>query len=162
MVVVMENGYQTALMAPTEILAEQHLRTLSRYLRGTDHGLALLTGRVRGKRRREILERIRSGDVRLVIGTHALIEAPVRFRDLGLAVIDEQHRFGVLQRSRFMGKGESARRVDHDGHADSQEPGPDGLRRPGPFGAGRASPRPAAGQDGPPYGAGPETGCMIS
>ncbi len=106
MVVVLENGFQAALMAPTEILAEQHFRTLSRYLRSTDYRLALLSGRVRGKRRREILEQIRSGGVQLVIGTHALIEAPVRFRDLGLAVIDEQHRFGVLQRSRLMGKGD--------------------------------------------------------
>ena len=105
MVVVLENGFQAALMAPTEILAEQHFRTLSRFLRSTDYRLALLTGRVRGKRRREILEQIRSGGVQLVIGTHALIEAPVRFRELGLAVIDEQHRFGVLQRSRLMGKG---------------------------------------------------------
>ena len=106
MVVVLENGFQAALMAPTEILAEQHFRTLSRYLRDTGYRLALLTGRVRGKRRQGILEEIRSGAVQLVIGTHALIEAPVRFRDLGLAVIDEQHRFGVLQRSRLMGKGD--------------------------------------------------------
>ena len=105
-VVVLENGYQAALMAPTEILAEQHFQTLSRYLRDTGYRLALLTGRVRGKRRRGILKQIRSGDVQLVIGTHALIEAPVRFRDLGLAVIDEQHRFGVMQRSRLMGKGD--------------------------------------------------------
>ena len=106
MVVVLENGFQAALMAPTEILAEQHLRTLSQTLRNTGYSLALLTGRVRGKRRRRILEQIRSGEIQLVIGTHALIEAPVRFRDLGLAVIDEQHRFGVLQRSRLMGKGD--------------------------------------------------------
>lgn len=106
MVVVLENGFQAALMAPTEILAEQHFQTLSRYLRSTDYRLALLTGRVRGKRRREILEQIRSGGVHLVIGTHALIEGAVQFRDLGLAVIDEQHRFGVLQRSRLMGKGD--------------------------------------------------------
>jgi len=106
MVVVLENGFQTALMAPTEILAEQHFQTLSQYLGSTGYRLALLTGRVRGKRRQRILERIRSGEVQLVIGTHALIEAPVRFRELGLAVIDEQHRFGVMQRSRLMGKGD--------------------------------------------------------
>ena len=106
MVVVLENGFQAAMMAPTEILAEQHFQTLSQTLRNTGYKLALLTGRVRGKRRESILEAILSGEVQLLIGTHALIEAPVRFRDLGLAVIDEQHRFGVMQRSRLMGKGD--------------------------------------------------------
>ena len=106
MIVCIENGYQAALMAPTEILAEQHFQNFQSYLEGTSYEVALLTSRVKGKKRKVILERIRSGDVDLVIGTHALIEGPVEFRDLALAVIDEQHRFGVLQRSQLMDKGE--------------------------------------------------------
>ena len=104
--VVLENGYQSALMAPTEILAEQHFGTLSRYLQETDYQLALLSGRTRSGKRKEILEQVGSGMVQLLIGTHALIEKNVLFRNLALVVIDEQHRFGVLQRSKLIGKGE--------------------------------------------------------
>lgn len=102
--VVIENGYQTALMAPTEILAEQHYATVTRYLQAVPYRVALLTGSVRGKERKEILRRLQAGEIDLIVGTHALLENPVKFRDLGLAVIDEQHRFGVLQRSRLMEK----------------------------------------------------------
>jgi len=105
MVVGIENGYQAALMAPTEILAEQHFRTFTSYLENTAYDVVLLTSRVKGKKRKAILARIEAGDVDLVIGTHALIEQQVEFKDLALVVIDEQHRFGVLQRSQLMAKG---------------------------------------------------------
>ena len=105
MVVSIENGHQAALMAPTEILAEQHFRTFTSYLENTAYDLVILTSRVKGKKRKAILARIEAGDVDLVIGTHALIERQVEFKDLALVVIDEQHRFGVLQRSQLMAKG---------------------------------------------------------
>ncbi len=93
-----ENGAQAALMAPTETLAEQHHRTLDSLLGGT-LALELLTGSTGAPRRRELLGRLASGQLQLVVGTHALIEGPVEFRDLALVVIDEQHRFGVRQRA---------------------------------------------------------------
>ncbi len=105
MVVGIENGHQSALMAPTEILAEQHFRTFQSYLENTSYEVVLLTSRVKGKKRKAILARIELGDVDLVIGTHALIEQQVEFKDLALVVVDEQHRFGVLQRSQLMAKG---------------------------------------------------------
>ncbi len=104
-IVVIENGYQVALMAPTEILAEQHYRTLSRYLAQTHYQVALLTGSVKGKARKEVLQKVESGEIHLLVGTHALIQGKVRFKELGMVVIDEQHRFGVLQRSDLMEKG---------------------------------------------------------
>jgi ATP-dependent DNA helicase RecG len=94
----LENGRQAALMAPTETLAEQHLLTLDRLLGGLVP-IALLTGSTPAARRREILGRLASGELNLVVGTHALIEPAVEFRDLALYVIDEQHRFGVRQRA---------------------------------------------------------------
>lgn len=106
MIVVIENGYQAALMAPTEILAEQHQRNLSQYLDHTPYRVCLLTGSVKGKRRKSILSEIAAGEINLVIGTHALIQASVAFKDLALIVVDEQHRFGVVQRSQLMEKGE--------------------------------------------------------
>ncbi|HEY2602735.1 MAG TPA: ATP-dependent DNA helicase RecG [Thermoleophilaceae bacterium] len=93
-----ENGAQAALMAPTETLAEQHLATLDRLLGGLVP-IAVLTGSTPAARRREILGRLSSGELQLIVGTHALIEPPVEFRDLALCVIDEQHRFGVRQRA---------------------------------------------------------------
>ena len=108
-VVVLENGYQAALMAPTEILGRAALpNSFTLPARTPVTGWRYSRAGSGASGRRGILKQIRSGDVQLVIGTHALIEAPVRFRDLGLAVIDEQHRFGVMQRSRLMGKGGSA------------------------------------------------------
>ena len=92
-----ENGRQAALMAPTETLAEQHLATIDRLLGGTVP-VELLTGSTPAARRRELLARLASGELALVVGTHALIEGPVEFRDLALGVVDEQHRFGVRQR----------------------------------------------------------------
>ncbi len=106
MVVVIENGAQAALMAPTEILAEQHFRNLTLYLSGSPYRVALLTSSVKGKKRKEILESIRSGEIHLVVGTHALIQGGVEFKDLALVVVDEQHRFGVMQRSNLIEKGD--------------------------------------------------------
>ncbi|HEV2129864.1 MAG TPA: ATP-dependent DNA helicase RecG [Longimicrobiaceae bacterium] len=94
----LENGYQAALMAPTEILAEQHLRTVQRLLGERPLEVRLLTGRMGAAERREALERIASGQAGIVVGTHALIQESVRFARLGMVVVDEQHRFGVRQR----------------------------------------------------------------
>ena len=94
-----ENGAQAAFMAPTETLAEQHHRTLDSLL-GGHMPVELLTGSTTAARRRELLDRLASGELQLVVGTHALIEDPVEFRDLALVVVDEQHRFGVRQRAR--------------------------------------------------------------
>ncbi len=101
------NRAQGALMAPTEILAEQHAETLARLLGGAGVRLALLTGRVRGAARKSLLAALEAGAVDVLVGTHALVETPVRFRRLGLVVVDEQHRFGVGHRARLFRKGES-------------------------------------------------------
>lgn len=106
MVAVIENGYQTALMAPTEILAEQHYRNIKKYLGPTSYRVAFLTGAVKGKQRKRTLAQIESGELDLVVGTHALIQGGVKFRTLALVIVDEQHRFGVLQRSQLMEKGD--------------------------------------------------------
>ncbi len=92
-------------MAPTEILCRQHLATIERLAAPAGIGIALLTGREKGRARSEVLARIASGDAAIVVGTHALFQDDVAFRDLGLAVIDEQHRFGVEQRIALSGKG---------------------------------------------------------
>jgi ATP-dependent DNA helicase RecG len=108
MVVVLENGHQAAFMAPTEILAEQHFLTLRRLLERCPYRVDLLTSSVKGKERGETLARVASGEAQIVIGTHALIQEGVTFRRLGLAVADEQHRFGVLQREDLRKKGYDA------------------------------------------------------
>jgi ATP-dependent DNA helicase RecG len=102
-----EAGYQAALMAPTEILAEQHAMTLGRLLVPLGVEVTLLTNATRGKARRERLEALRAGAVACVVGTHALVQKSVGFKRFGLAVVDEQHRFGVVQRALLRGKGES-------------------------------------------------------
>ena len=104
---VVENGRQAALMAPTEILAEQHHRTLSRLLEGRGVPVGLLTASVQGSARRQVLQGLASGALRLVVGTHALTEAEVSFHDLRLAIVDEQHRFGVARRALLREKGRS-------------------------------------------------------
>lgn len=104
MLMALDNGFQACMMAPTEILAAQHYQSLSRMLAGMPIRVALLTGSTKGAARREILEGIRSGEIHILVGTHALIEDTVVFANLGLAVIDEQHRFGVEQRSKLWGK----------------------------------------------------------
>lgn len=103
--VAMENGLQVAFMAPTEVLADQHLSTIRRIFAGTRFVIEALTGSTRTKARRETLEALARGDVHLIIGTHALLQDDVLFKALGLAIIDEQHRFGVVQRSLLRRKG---------------------------------------------------------
>jgi len=100
----LDNGFQGALMAPTEILATQHYEGLKELLEGMDINIELLTGSVRVKKRREIHEKLENGTLHLLIGTHALIEEKVKFKNLGIAIIDEQHRFGVAQRARLYKK----------------------------------------------------------
>ena len=104
MLLAVDNGYQSCIMAPTEILAEQHLTTIRDFLGDMPIRVELLTGIVKGKRRREVLEGLVSGDVKILVGTHAVIEDTVQFANLGLAVVDEQHRFGVAQRAKLWGK----------------------------------------------------------
>ena len=107
MLIALDNGYQACLMAPTEILAEQHLQTIRDFLQGMDIRVELLTGIVKGKKRKEILDGLATGDIQILIGTHAVIEDPVAFHRLGVAVIDEQHRFGVAQRAKLWAKSEN-------------------------------------------------------
>ena len=106
MLMSIDNGYQSAMMAPTEILAAQHYETLQNLLKNTDVNVALLTGSTRKKQREKIAEQLLSGELHILIGTHALIEDTVKFRNLGLVVIDEQHRFGVQQRAKLWKKNE--------------------------------------------------------
>ena len=103
--VAMENGFQVAFMAPTEILAEQHYINIRRMLESSRFRMALLTGTTAAKKRREMQAELAGGSLQLVVGTHALVEDPVAFRELGLAIIDEQHRFGVMQRAALRAKG---------------------------------------------------------
>ena len=106
MLLALDNGYQACMMAPTEILANQHFETIKEMLYGMNLRVELLTGRVKGKKREEILSALLTGDIHILIGTHAVIEDSVRFTSLGLVVIDEQHRFGVAQRARLWTKNE--------------------------------------------------------
>ena len=104
---VIKNGYQAAFMAPTEILARQHYETFCRFFEDTDVRVVLLTGALKEKEKRLVREQIADGTADLVIGTHALITDKTAFANLGLAVTDEQHRFGVAQRAKLLGKGEN-------------------------------------------------------
>ena len=104
MLIALDNGYQACIMAPTEILATQHYESLSTMAQHIGVKVALLTGSTRKKAREAIHEQLRSGELQILIGTHALIEEEVKFRNLGLAVIDEQHRFGVAQRAKLWKK----------------------------------------------------------
>ena len=106
MLLALDNGFQACIMAPTEILAQQHLFSISELLADMGITVKLLTGNVKGKARKEILTELADGSLSLVVGTHALIEESVQFKNLGLAVIDEQHRFGVGQRARLWKKNE--------------------------------------------------------
>lgn len=107
MLIAIDNGYQACMIAPTEILAEQHLQTLRDFLKGMNLRIELLTGIVKGKRRREVLDGLMDGSIHIVVGTHALLEDKVQFHRLGMAVVDEQHRFGVAQRARLWSKSEN-------------------------------------------------------
>ena len=105
--IALDNGYQACIMAPTEILAEQHLATIQEFLKGMPIRVELLTGIVKGKRRQSVLDGVADGSVHILVGTHAIIEDPVRFFRLGIAVIDEQHRFGVAQRAKLWSKSQN-------------------------------------------------------
>ena len=104
MLIAIDNGYQACIMAPTEILAEQHLKTISDFLGDMPVRVELLTGIVKGKKRNSILEDLAAGKIDILVGTHAVIEDNVRFARLGMAVVDEQHRFGVAQRAKLWQK----------------------------------------------------------
>ena len=106
MLIALDNGFQACIMAPTEILAEQHLETIRSFLGDMAVRTELLTGIVKGKRRREVLAALEAGEVNILVGTHAVIEDTVRFARLGMVVVDEQHRFGVAQRARLWAKSE--------------------------------------------------------
>lgn len=104
MLIALDNGYQAALMAPTEILATQHYETLSEFLDGLNINIKLLTGSTKKKAREKILPAVKNGEIQILVGTHALLEATVDFANLGIVIIDEQHRFGVAQRARLWKK----------------------------------------------------------
>lgn len=104
MLIAIDNGFQTCLMAPTEILAQQHFQSISAYVEDMGLGVGFLSGTVKGKKRNVLLEQLAAGEIHILIGTHALIEDHVVFKNLGLAITDEQHRFGVAQRSRLWAK----------------------------------------------------------
>ena len=104
MLIALDNGYQACIMAPTEILAEQHYATFKKMLTGMNVRVELLTGMVKGKRRKTVMEGLQNGEVQILVGTHAIIEDNVLFRNIGLVVIDEQHRFGVAQRAKLWEK----------------------------------------------------------
>lgn len=105
MLVSVENGYQSVLMAPTEILAEQHFIVLSEILKKLNVESLLLTSSIKGDERQTTIQKIHSGEAQIIFGTHALIEEEIMFKNLGLAVVDEQHRFGVMQRAALVNKG---------------------------------------------------------
>ena len=105
MLLAIDNGYQATIMAPTEILAKQHYTAVSELLEGMNINVDILTGSVKIKKRREIHANLESGQLHILVGTHALLEDKVKFHNLGIAVIDEQHRFGVAQRSKLWAKG---------------------------------------------------------
>ncbi len=104
MLIAADNGFQSVLMAPTETLARQHFESLSTMLHGLDIKLSLLTGSIKGKQRKQIFEGVEAGELHILVGTHAVIEDKVVFKNLGFAVIDEQHKFGVAQRARLWKK----------------------------------------------------------
>ena len=106
--IAIDNGYQACLMAPTEVLAQQHFKGLSKLLAPSGVSIGLLTGSTKTKERRELLAQLSCGDLKILVGTHALIEDTVEFQNLGIAIIDEQHRFGVEQRSKLWKKSEIA------------------------------------------------------
>ena len=127
MLIALDNGYQACMMAPTEILATQHYETICRFLAGMNVRVELLTGTVKGKKREAILSGLLTGDVQILIGTHAVIEDTVNFASLGLVVIDEQHRFGVAQRARLWAKARTASHTGDDGNSHTADAGNDAL-----------------------------------
>jgi ATP-dependent DNA helicase RecG len=124
-IIAIENGCQVALMAPTEILAQQHYFSARRILENTGYRIVLLTGSLEADRKREVRRHIAQGNAQLVIGTHALVEEKVEFANLGLVIVDEQHRFGVLQRLKLMrksGEGEETSRASLGGTGEGARP----------------------------------------
>lgn len=111
MLTTIDNGFQTAFMAPTELLAEQHYHTILNYLKDFDISVVQLVGGQKKRVRQDILERIASGEANIIVGTHALFESEILYKDLGLIIIDEQHRFGVAQRAELISLGKKS----HDG-----------------------------------------------
>jgi len=109
MLIAIDNGFQACMVAPTEILAQQHLQSLQEVTQGLGVRIALLTGSVKGNARKELLRLLKLGEIHILVGTHALFEDPVIFHQLGLAIIDEQHRFGVAQRAKLWEKGKDHR-----------------------------------------------------
>jgi ATP-dependent DNA helicase RecG len=104
MLIALDNDYQACLLAPTEILAQQHYQSISDYVKGMGIQIGFLSGSVKGKKRKELLRLLEEGQIHILIGTHAILEDPVLFQNLGLAITDEQHRFGVAQRARLWKK----------------------------------------------------------
>ena len=104
MLIAVDNGFQACLMAPTEILSQQHFENISKFLQNIDVNVALLTGSTKQKERKILHEKLQNGEINILIGTHALIEDVVKFKNLGFVVIDEQHRFGVAQRAKMWKK----------------------------------------------------------
>ena len=159
------NGFQGAFMAPTEILAEQHFATICQLLSrlGREEGegniksytgfldsplkVALLIGDIKQAGKKKIQKQIQDGEIDIVIGTHALMQKGVEFSKLGLAVVDEQHRFGVEQRSALREKGFNPHMLVMTATPIPAHPGADALRRPRPFGDQRAAAGEADGQD---------------
>src|ERR1700686_1003997 len=121
-IIAIENGYQVALMAPTEILAQQHYFSARQILERAEYRIVLLTGSLEQERKREVRRHIAQGDAQLIIGTHALIQDRVEFKNLGLVIVDEQHRFGVMQRLKLMRKSD-----DSGAGAAAADPEPDVL-----------------------------------
>ena len=124
-IIAIENGCQVALMAPTEILAQQHYFSARRILENAGYRIVLLTGSLEADRKREVRRHISQGNAQLVIGTHALLEEKVEFAKLGLVIVDEQHRFGVLQRLKLMrksGEGEEGRLAALGGTGEGARP----------------------------------------
>jgi len=111
MLMALDNGFQACLMAPTEILAQQHFESIEPLVRGMGIEVVLLTGSVKGKMRNYIFQNLEEGNIHIIIGTHAVIEDKVKFKNLGIVVVDEQHRFGVAQRAKLWDKGQSAPHV---------------------------------------------------
>ena len=122
------------LMVPTEILAEQHARNIKRLLAKSPYRIELLSGSLKTADKKRLHQAISSGEVHAVVGTHALIQESVAFKNLGLVIIDEQHRFGVMQRAGLRAPRCQSGRAGDDGHADSSFAGDDCLWRFGRFG----------------------------
>ena len=148
MLIAVEAGAQAALLAPTEILARQHFDTLSRQLAGLPVNVAILTGREKGKARESCLMGLADGSIHILVGTHAIFQQAVSYRKLGLAVVDEQHRFGVAQRMMLAQQGRAAAAsAGDDRDADPAHADADPLWRDGRQPARRDAARPPADRD---------------